>query len=328
MEYAKYAYVWTLNNPTPEEVLSLRGCVGRRGISYICWGREVAPTTGTPHLQGYVQGTQKQFSRLKEAMGSRIANFAPAMAPSGPNANELAGVFGEPYTAIGYTMKEGDWVEFGTKKDHPGSRGAGSRSDLDSVKEAIERGESYDDICTTHFGTAAKFGKFIKERVQARDTGKRLDSLREQFGSAVLKPWQRELRAELEEEPNPRTIKWIWSEEGGTGKSYIATYLGAMDGATILTAGKKVDLAYIFSKNPTKVVIFDLSRTTAPEEGKSHFLDGIYSLAEDLKNGRLVTTKYESATIFFPPPHVVVFANYPPDMSKWSHDRYDVRELV
>lgn len=326
VEYCRYAYTWTLNNYTPEELLKLRGCVGQRGITYICWGKEVGEQ-GTPHLQGYMQGMQKQFKRLKEAMGDRIAAFQPARAEAGPSDKELRGEFGKPYTAIGYCMKDGDFEEYGTKQKHKGAKGAGSRSDLERVQEAINEGKSYDDVCDEFFGTAAKYHSYIQQRIKARDSGKQLATLRERYESATLKPWQRELRAELEEEPNDRTIVWIWDSVGGAGKSWMATFLGAVEGATILTVAKKADLAHIYSKVLSKVVIFDLSRTTAPQEGKEHFLDGIYSLAEDLKNGRIVSTKYDSHTAYFGVPHVVVFANYPPDMSKWSADRYDVREL-
>ena len=170
--------------------------------------------------------------------------------------------------------------------------------------------------------------KFIKERVQARDSTKQLDSLKERFASSVLKPWQRDLMDVVTEEACPRKIHWLWETQGNVGKSYMASYLGALHGATVLTAGKKVDLAYIYAQKPTKIVLFDLSRTTeTSEDSRKHYLDGIYSLAEDLKNGRIVSTKYESKTVFFPPPHVIFFANFEPDYTKWSEDRYFVTKL-
>ena len=86
-------------------------------------------------------------------------------------------------------------------------------------------------------------------------------------------------------------------------------------------------MAYIYAQNPTKTVLFDLSRTTEVTEDSKHRLDGIYSLAEDLKNGRVVSTKYDSKTIFFPIPHVIFFANFEPDFTKWSADRYNVIRL-
>ena len=94
-----------------------------------------------------------------------------------------------------------------------------------------------------------------------------------------------------------------------------------------MTPGKKADMAYVYSKNPSKIVIFDLSRTTAPSEGKEHYFDGVYSLAEDLKNGMITSYKYDSTNVLTTGCHVVFFANFLPDMTKWSDDRYFITHL-
>nr|WAE42529.1 MAG: replication associated protein [Cressdnaviricota sp.] len=304
-----YGICFTYNNYTPESILKCSGAVGQRGISYICWGREVGEE-GTPHLQGYIQSKQKQFSRLQQVIGTC----------------HMESQKGTSEQAKEYCKKDGNFSEYGVYVDIPKPKGKGCRNDLEAVKEAIARGESYDDICEAQFDTAAKYGKFIKERVQARDSGKQQEALKRQFETASLRPWQQALLDILTAEACLRKIHWIWESRGNAGKSWMANYLGCLHGATILTAGKKVDMAYIYAQNPSSIVIFDLSRTSEPVEGKS-FLDGIYSLAEDLKNGRVVSTKYESKTVFFPTPHVVFLANFAPDMTKWSADRYFIKEI-
>jgi hypothetical protein len=52
---ACYNWVFTLNNYTPEHEAILQGM----DYHYLLYGKEVAPTTGTPHLQGYVQLKKK-----------------------------------------------------------------------------------------------------------------------------------------------------------------------------------------------------------------------------------------------------------------------------
>jgi len=94
----------------------------------------------------------------------------------------------------------------------------------------------------------------------------------------------------------------------------------------LLESGKKLDMAYIFAQKPTKIVMIDLSRTSAPVDGKD-YLAGVYSICENLKNGVVMSTKYESVSVQFAVPHVIVFANWPPDYTKWSFDRYDVTNL-
>jgi hypothetical protein len=231
---------------------------------------------------------------------------------------------GTDVEASNYCKKENNFFELGTRKAM-GKKGA--RNDLAELQASIREGKSYDDICEEHFDTAAKFHKFIRERIQARDTQKELDSLREEFASASLRPWQERLLDVVHETPSPRKIHWIWEEVGNVGKSWMAKYLMAMENAVLLTPGKKADMAYIFSKNPSKTVIFDLSRTTAPTDGKEHYLDGVYSLAEDIKNGMVTSYKYDSANVLTTGSHVIFFANFAPDMTKWSQDRYLVTKL-
>lgn len=303
------AYCATLNNYTADDVAMLR--TPNNKLRYIIVGHEIGES-GTPHLQIY-------FQLEKQAKKSTIVNWG------GPWARmHLENARGTDVEASDYCKKEGNFFELGERK----SMGrAGKRTDIDAIKQAIDDGADYDTLCSEHFASVGNLSQFIKERIQARDTQKRKSVLREQFETASLKPWQALLKDVVLEPPHPRRIHWIWDKKGNCGKSWMATYLGCMMNACVLTPGKKADLAYIYSQSPSAIVVFDLSRTAAPMEGKENWLDGVYSLAEDLKNGRLTTTKYTSMTIFFPPPHVIFFANWHPDMTKWSEDRYFVKEL-
>lgn len=303
------AYVATLNNYRPEDVAVLR--TPNSKLRYIIVGHEVGEQ-GTPHLQIY-------FQLEKQAKLTTIKGWG------GPwSRMHFEAARGTDSEAADYCKKDGNFFELGERRQM-GRKGA--RNDLEAVKQAIDRGESYDEICETHFQQAAAFSKFIKERVQARESKQQLDSLREHYEQSALRPWQQQLKDDVLSAPDPRKILWLWENTGNVGKSWMANYLGAVHGATILTSGKKVDMAYIYAQKPTAIVIFDLSRTQEHSEERKHHLDGVYSLAEDLKNGRVVSTKYESKTIFFRPPHVIFFANFEPDMTKWSSDRYAVVNL-
>lgn len=56
-------WTWTLNNPTEAEEESIRAL----DVQYVVYGKETAPETGTPHLQGYVYvGTSvKSLAQMK-----------------------------------------------------------------------------------------------------------------------------------------------------------------------------------------------------------------------------------------------------------------------
>ncbi len=78
-------------------------------------------------------------------------------------------------------------------------------------------------------------------------------------------------------------------------------------------------MAYAY-KNES-IVIIDLARTQA--ESVNYF----YQFIESLKNGVLFSPKYESGQKIFKPPHVFVFANYEPDQTKLSADRWNIVQL-
>lgn len=322
---AKHGYCFTINNYTDAIVSNVQGAQGFAGITYVCYGFETGEQ-GTRHMQGYLQATHDNKSRFQKRFGVKC-HFEKQLAATGPSELELQGTFGKPFTAIGYCMKDGDFHEWGEKIDiQPTTKGA--RNDLNAVKEAIDRGETYEQICETHFQQAAMYGRFIKERIAAKqsEAGKKI--LLEDYKDVSWKPWQQRVLDAVEETPDRRKIQWIWETTGHVGKSWLATYLMITKNALILEAGKKVDLIHIFSKNPTNIVFFDLSRTNeATEDQRKHFLDGIYSLAEQLKNGRMITTKYDGNCLCFRPPHVIFLANFEPDYTKWSADRYDVTNL-
>lgn len=319
----RMSYCFTLNNWTPmerQQILDIRP-----QVQYLCLAEEVGEQ-GTPHLQGYLQlNAQVKYTTMQRWAGWNRVHFETSRGTDQENYNYIHG----PYTKNGKNKPENPTFTERGERQSMGRPGA--RSDLSAVKKSISEGLSYEEVCEIHFDEAAKYNRFIKEQIGLRDANKQLDSLREAFACSSLKPWQQDLLETLEHPADPRQILWIWDQQGNQGKSWMARYLVAMKEACYMTYGRKADLAYIFCKNPKPIAIFNLSRTTAPteetENSKKHFLDGIYSLAEDLKDGIMVSTKYDSDTKIFPTPHVVFFANFEPDRSKWSEDRYKVINL-
>jgi len=134
----------------------------------------------------------------------------------------------------------------------------------------------------------------------------------------VLRDWQLELRNELVgTEANDRTIVWIHDPVGGCGKSRFTKYMHIKYGALFITSGSAKDIA--FQWKGEKIVIFNLSRT------KEGFVS--YEALEGLKDGMISSPKYESCCKCFDSPHVVVMANFMPELDKLTKDRWDIRHL-
>lgn len=123
----KYNFVFVLNNYTDDEVEHLREFSHQ--CRYIIWGYETAPTTGTPHLQGYIElDTAKTESALKKCLGNR---FYVAVANGNGKQNFI------------YSTKETKYEEYGVIKRQ------GKRTDIVRIREGLRNGDRFSEILST-----------------------------------------------------------------------------------------------------------------------------------------------------------------------------------
>ena len=136
---------------------------------------------------------------------------------------------------------------------------------------------------------------------------------------ADLRVWQQQLEEILK--LSYRRVYWIVGAKGNEGKSWFQDYLLAdygYDRAVQLdVCSKPTDIYYILSHRPlqtTDVFIFNDARS----------LDDVsYIALEQIKDGRVSSTKYCSQILNFRRPNIViVFSNRPPIHSKLSKDRW------
>ena len=134
--------------------------------------------------------------------------------------------------------------------------------------------------------------------------------------------WEHTVNNYIKMEPDDREILWIWSENGGVGKSTFCKYLIYTYNAILCSKGAYSDMMNILynaNMDITNLVIFDL-----PRNNKNKIS---YSALESIKNGIICNTKYETGSKLFNPPHILVFANAPPDRMAMSADRFKELEL-
>lgn len=115
------SYVFTWNNYTEDTKEYLRSLV----FKYLIFGEEVAPTTGTKHLQGYIMfANPKEFSTTRELLSGAHVEIAK----------------GSTEDNIVYVSKSGQVTEIGSR---PGNTTA--RHDWPHVLECAKTG-AFDDI--------------------------------------------------------------------------------------------------------------------------------------------------------------------------------------
>lgn len=94
---------------------------------YLTYGKEVAPTTGQHHLQGFIYWKNKKaFSTVKKKL---------------PEGAHLEKSRASAITNIKYCQKDGDFFEKGTKPP-----GQGHRTDLDNVVSSIKSGKTLREV--------------------------------------------------------------------------------------------------------------------------------------------------------------------------------------
>jgi len=138
-----------------------------------------------------------------------------------------------------------------------------------------------------------------------------------------LRPWQSEIEKLILSEPDDRKIFWFWDSKGNIGKSAFVKYCVVKHSVLFCDGGKKSDLInLVFNQDMdlTRCVIWDLPRSAMGNIS--------YATLEAVKNGMVCNTKYETGVKIFNSPHIIVFANFPPDSpAQLSEDRWVIQEL-
>jgi len=124
-EYRHAAFTWNNYQEVDWERI-LNDAVIKLNINYIIFGREVAPTTGTPHLQGYIQFEKKKYltTIVKHLPGTHITK-----------------VMGSSQDNINYCNKADDnFYEWGIVRDIARGR-AKQQADWDLLLSKAEIGD-------------------------------------------------------------------------------------------------------------------------------------------------------------------------------------------
>lgn len=257
---------------------------------YIIYGYEIAPVSGRPHLQGYVYfDNPRSFKAVTKLIKGHIETAK-----------------GAPEQNYDYCSKDGNFFERGQRPLSDKAQRVANQERYRLALDAAREGRFSDippDLYTRHRSTY--------HDIHTQRPHDPLPLL------ANLHPWQASLVNEVAAEPHPRSIIWYVDHLGGQGKSAITNHLVDQGLAQSISNGSSANMFYLIDR--PRVVLLDFTRDV--EERVN------YGALEAIKNGRVMSTKYQPVYKVFPTPHVVVFSNFEPDQSKFSADRWDIRRL-
>jgi len=243
-------WCFTLNNYTDDEVTQLKESMETSRYIYLCWGYETCPTTGTPHLQGYVECKEGRTFRalLKDPGFNRARFFARAARSNKVKAvTYCAKDYGKPiYTKHITELCEKDksidfltldtedellkWMRtpIGLKEwrqmfladayqqlfyeggDWNHGLRPGTRNDINVIKELVKKGANFDEIAEA------------SNNLQTLKFGQTLLSYR-----APKRDWKTD-------------IFWI-SGPSGVGKTQLAFELAKQHGGDLWIAKRNLD---------------------------------------------------------------------------------------
>lgn len=295
-------WVFTLNYPNNElhqdayENIEpkLRDFVTQGKINYIIWGREICPTTGRRHLQGYLELPKIQ-------RGSQVKRLFQPLSP------EIDFRKGTQEQAIEYCQKDNDWEEHGTKA---ATKKQGKRNDLERFKRAVQNGETFDETIESHSMIHAKHAKFARIYCDRYKPGIEVQN-------HPLRPWQVQLEQALVLPADDRTITFVVDSIGNSGKTWFCyRWIQGHPETQLMKPGKYADMA-LQLREDIKYFFMDVPRQKAETIQ--------YSFLESIKDRMVASNKYESTTKFMVNKvHVVVFTNHEPDATALSGDRYNI----
>lgn len=286
-------YTWTCNNPTEDDLTNLRELGENPLTKYHIFGHEIAPTTGTPHYQGYTIFTNAiRFNRATRLL--RNCHVAVSRGTSQEN--------------IAYCKKDGNAEEWGR------GPAQGERNDL---KAFIEYAKNLETL-PSEAEIALEFPEvWINHPRMVQFCSIAVG--RPNLVDAAPRPgWQTHLARRLAvPDADPREVMFYVDEEGNSGKSWMTKWiLTNYAKSQLLPVGKEADVGYMIDET-NSIFIFDVPRS------KMQFLN--YATLENLKDRLVHSPKYLSRIkLIRKVPHVVVFCNEFPDETKLSADRYSI----
>jgi len=170
---------------------------------YACFGEEKAPTTGTPHLQGYIRFKNATTMRaLQRKLVKKGIQCKLLVAKGNAEQNRR------------YCSKDGSFFEWGKITEQ------GKRNDLTAMLASVSEGMGKAELAETHGGTWARYYKAAEEYRHALKAREAEAEAAKEMANVELRDWQKEAIDKLFDQSN-RQVLWIVDEKGNKGTLFL-----------------------------------------------------------------------------------------------------------
>ncbi|AGZ80848.1 Rep [Cardamom bushy dwarf alphasatellite] len=280
---ASFKWCFTLNYSDAAERDIFLATLKKEDVHYAVVGDEVAPSTGQKHLQGYLSLKRRiRLGGLKKKYSPR-AHWEVARGTDGEN--------------MRYCSKETLILELGL----PATPGSNKRKYAEMYTRSPERMKIEEPEIYHRYDSVNCMKQFKQEFVYP----------------CLDRPWQIQLTEAINEEPDDRSIIWVYGSNGNEGKSTYAKSLIKKDWFYTRGGKKENTLFSYIDEGDEKNVVFDIPRCN------QDYLN--YDVIEALKDRVIESTKYKPVKkVRMNRIHVIVMANFMPDYCKISEDRIKI----
>lgn len=281
-------YVGTVFGLSQEKVLTEHD-----NIKYLALGKdEICETTGRLHFHFYIELRRPQrIKYVQNMLGIGNAHLEVRE--------------GTRQQAKDYMLKAG------IAREVNGTNG----TVVSDLVRYVKEGKTNKELLEMDHTYIYKYSRFIKDvrKIYYREqqVKEAKDRLLLDHKFVELNEFQKRMMKAIEN-MTIRQVLWAWDRPGKIGKSVLADYLLVYHKAIVFPNAKTADIAFAYDGEP--LIIFDFPRTI---EGHVN-----YFAIEQLLNGRIFSSKYESTTKQIRIPKVVVLANFPPTYKALSRDRW------
>lgn len=278
-------YCFTINNYSENDVPRIIKFL--KSKAYVI-GYEKAPSTGTPHLQGYFHYKTSHATLIEKFPLFKRAHIEVAKGSAKQNWDYCT-KGGNFVTNVDEKFCI-DWDSKNYKKKKP--------STVEIMKQRILN--QYDGIVWKVW--QQKCLDLIEEVSNSSD-GARINSIR-------------------------RKIRWLWERDGNIGKSFLAKYIVCKYPNVCLIEGGGKDIrnqiltlydSPQFNPDRPLIAIVDIPRVS------QGYIS--YATMEAVLNGCFYSPKYEGGVVVLDKVVMICFANDRPEREKMSEDRWIVVEL-